>query len=146
MVLMWNLLDDDRRALLTNIGLLLMRLSFGALMLFAHGVPKLGKLGADPIEFADPFGLGAAPSLVLAVGAEVGCSILLIIGLGTRVATVPLMITMLVAAFIIHGDDPFRKQEFALLYFFRYLRLLCTGPGAFSLDHVLRRRVSTRDE
>jgi putative oxidoreductase len=47
---------------------------------------------------------------------------------------------MLVAAFIVHATDPFfSKKEFALVYALYYLGLACTGPGRFSLDHMLRR-------
>jgi putative oxidoreductase len=44
---------------------------------------------------------------------------------------------MLVAAFIIHADDPFRKQEFALLYAVPYLTLILTGGGKFSIDALI---------
>ncbi|MEL6925707.1 MAG: DoxX family protein, partial [Bacteroidota bacterium] len=107
---------------LVSLGLLLIRLVFGAAMLFGHGIGKWSRLfGDDPIKFADPFGLGATASLALVVFSEVICSVLIMLGLLTRAAAVPLLITMLVALFMIHGDDPFAKQEKALLYGIVYL-------------------------
>ena len=41
---------------------------------------------------------------------------------------------MLVAAGLIHADDPWAKKEFALMYLLPFLALLFTGAGRFSLD------------
>ncbi|WP_418654480.1 DoxX family protein [Tenacibaculum soleae] len=80
----------------------------------------MGKNGnffsSETIQFADPIGVGATASLTLTVFSEVLCCILLIIGLGTRFATIPLLITMLVAAFVVYINDGFGKQKFVLLY------------------------------
>ena len=120
--------------------LLLIRIAVAAFML-THGYPKLMKLLAGgEIQFADPFGLGMTISLVLVVFAEFVCSILIGIGLGTRLVTIPLIITMLVAAFIAHGGDPFGKKEMSLLYLVMYIFLLFTGSGKFSVDHLISRK------
>lgn len=122
-----------------NILVLVLRLAVAAFMI-THGWPKLGKLLAGgQIQFGDPLGLGPVLSLVLVVFAEFFCSILIGIGLGTRLAAIPLMITMLVAAFVSHGPDPFRQKEMALLYFLFYLLLLVTGSRKYSLDHLISR-------
>lgn len=129
------------RELSRDIGLLVMRLGFGAFMLFGHGWGKLMMaLGDGPIQFADPIGLGATASLYAAIFAEFLCSILIIIGFKTRVAAMILAFTMLVAGFIVHANDPFfGKKEFALIYALYYLGLVGTGPGRFSVDSMLRR-------
>lgn len=120
-----------------NLALLLLRLGVGGLML-THGIPKLGKLfGPGPVEFGDPIGVGPGVSLALTVFAEVLCSGLLMVGLFTRLATVPLLITMLVAVFVVHQTDGLAKQELPLLYALTYLTLLLTGPGKLSLDASL---------
>ena len=41
----------------------------------------------------------------LAISAEIGGAILLIVGFATRLATIPLMVTMLVAAFSVHWQN-----------------------------------------
>ncbi|MGB3547994.1 MAG: DoxX family protein [Saprospiraceae bacterium] len=119
---------------------LLIRLAIAGLML-THGWPKLNQLLAGgEIQFADPLGLGPGISLGLAVFAEFFCSILLALGLFTRLALLPLISTMLVAAFITHGGDPLGKKELALLYLLIYLLLLAVGPGRYSLDYLIRRQ------
>jgi putative oxidoreductase len=121
-----------------NLSLLLLRLSIGGLML-THGWPKLMRLlEGGEIKFADPIGLGPVLSLVMTSFTEVGCSILIMLGLGTRIAAFGLGFTMFVAVFIVHANDPFAKMELGLLYFLVYLVLLITGSGKFSLDRFIK--------
>uniref|UniRef100_UPI0040489ACD DoxX family protein n=1 Tax=Algoriphagus sp. TaxID=1872435 RepID=UPI0040489ACD len=70
----------------------------------------------------------------LAIFAEVGCSFLVMIGFKTRWATIPLMITMLVAIFYAHTADPFSKKELPLLFFTLFLSILISGGGRYSVD------------
>lgn len=120
--------------------LLLVRIAVAAFML-THGFPKLMKLLAGgEIRFSDPIGLGVTFSLVLVVFAEFFCSILIGFGIGTRLASIPLIITMSLAAFIAHDGDPFGKKELALLYLVIYTFLLFTGSGKFSLDYLISRK------
>ena len=122
-----------------SLGLLLLRVSVGGMMLFAHGWGKLTSFAERSSSFPDPLGIGSSLSMALATGAEAFCALAVILGFATRWAVVPLMVTMLVAALIIHGDDPWAKKEFALLYFFPFATLLLTGAGRYSLDAFLRR-------
>lgn len=125
-----------------NILLLVLRLAIAALML-THGLPKLSKLlEGGEIQFGNPIGLGPGISLALAVFAEVFCSLLIGIGLGTRLASIPLMFTMIVAAFISHGADPFARKEMAILYLLFYITLFFAGSGKYSLDFLLTRKKS----
>jgi putative oxidoreductase len=57
--------------------------------------------------------------------------------LGTRLAAIPLLITMLVAVLIVHSADAFGNKELALLYAVIYLTLIFTGGGKFSADKLL---------
>jgi putative oxidoreductase len=122
-----------------DLAILIVRLSVGLSML-THGWPKLNRLlEGGEISFGDPLGLGPVVSLVLAVFAEVVCSIFIALGLGTRLASIPLIITMGVAAFIVHASDPFRGKEMAILYMVFYILLLLTGSRKYSLDRILFR-------
>ena len=119
---------------LQDLGLLLVRLLSGGMML-THGLPKFDRLfGEGPVKFADPFGLGPEISLALVIFAEVACSIFVMIGFKTRLATIPLMTTMLVAAFYAHADDPFGDKELPLLFFTVFLSILISGPGRYSVN------------
>lgn len=118
-----------------DIASLIARLLAGSIML-THGIPKLENLLTGRIDFADPLGLGEGFTLVLAVLAEVFCSIMVILGFKSRWASIPLIIVMLVAAFIVHASDPFSKKEFPLLYLGLFLVVFFLGSGNYSLDKL----------
>ena len=121
--------------------LLLIRVVLGFTMIYGHGWRKMIKLFTErPIEFGNPIGLGPELSLGLAVFAEVLCSVLLILGLFTRSAVIPLIITMAVAAFVVHIDDGFGRMEKAILYLVPYIALLLMGAGEYSLDAKVRNK------
>lgn len=130
-----SIFSNKSKENLRDWGLLILRICAGGLMAINHGWGKLLKLfGDDPIKFADVFGMGAPASLTLAVLAEFVASLFIIFGLLTRLSTIPAMITMAVAAFMIHGADPFAKKELALIYLLMYLVIFLMGPGKISLD------------
>ena len=130
-------------AVTSDVLLLVVRVGVAALML-THGLPKMMMLFGDkPIQFLPAFGMSAETSLMLTVFAEVACSILLLVGAGTRLAAIPSIITMLVAIFMVHGSDPFAKKELAIIYLLIYTALLVGGSGKYSLDYLLRRNKST---
>lgn len=108
--------------------------------MLTHGIPKINRLMADEVKFADPFGLGPTISLGLATFAEVLCAALIMIGFKVRLATIPLMVTMLTAAFYAHWDDPFGRKELPLLYFLTFLGLLVFGGGKFSIDGIMGKK------
>ena len=130
----------QRHDAMSSSGLLVLRLGVGAMMLLLHGWGKLMAYGSLADRFPDPIGLGPQISLFLAVFAEVGCAVLIIVGLGTRLAAGPLLVTMVVAALVVHADDPWSKKELALLYAVPLVTLILTGPGRFSLDELIMRR------
>lgn len=128
----------------TDIGLLILRITLGLTMLIAHGAGKWEKLfGGGDIQFRDPIGIGMVPSLSLAVFAEVICTALLVVGLLTRYALIPLIITMAVAIFAVHLRDDFGTMEKAVVYGIGYLALFLTGPGAYSMDAFIHRKKKT---
>ncbi|MCK7590713.1 DoxX family protein [Subsaxibacter sp. CAU 1640] len=116
----------------TDLALLLLRVGFGGFML-THGIPKINML-SDPSAFGDPIGVGSTVSLILALIGEVVAPILIIIGFKTKWAAIPAIITMGVAAFIVHAKDDLGTKEMALLYFIAFLVIFLAGPGKYSLD------------
>ncbi|UCC79552.1 MAG: DoxX family protein [Candidatus Zixiibacteriota bacterium] len=125
---------------LTSIGLLVLRVTVGLMMAFGHGLGKLVSYGVRAANFPDPFGIGSPVSLGMVVFAEFFCSLALVLGFLTRSAAIPLIIAMLVAAFVIHGDDPFGRKELALMYLASFVVILIAGPGKYSLDRLFSRK------
>jgi len=129
---------------LPSVGLLIARIFFAGFMFFGHGLGKLTHFSLDA-SFPDPLGIGPVASMAGAIFSEVVCAVLLLLGLGTRAASIPLIFTMLVAAFIVHSADPFfmsggAAKEPALLYLGGYLLIALAGPGRYSLDHFLAKK------
>jgi len=119
-----------------NLTLLIARLGFGGMML-THGWPKFVNYQERSSTFSDPLGLGNELSMAMAIFSELICAALLMLGFASRLVLIPLMFTMFVAGFIVHMDDPFSRKELALVYLVAFFVLFVTGPGKYSMDHLL---------
>lgn len=116
--------------------LLAFRILFGFLLL-SHGLQKLVNFSVMSGSFPDPLGMGGSVSLGLAIFAEMFCSIAFILGLLYRLVLIPMIFTMGVAFFIIHGNDPFAVKELAFVYLAVFVIMYIAGPGKFSLDRMI---------
>lgn len=122
-----------------NLGLLIFRVTFGALMLF-YGIAKIQK-GIDGISnMLAEKGIPEFIAYGVYMG-EVVAPILLIIGFKTRISALILFINMLVIFFIAHPDDIFKltdhgawKLELAGMYLFGSLALFFTGGGKYAIS------------
>lgn len=117
----------------TNLALAVLRIG-ASLMLLTHGIPKIERLFASPVEFPDPLGVGPTFSLILALIGEVVGPLLVLIGYKTKLATIPTIITMVVALLFIHLEDPFNVKEKALLFLLLFVVIFLAGPGKYSVD------------
>ncbi|MCT2409433.1 DoxX family protein [Chryseobacterium antibioticum] len=140
-----NYFNSNSSSVLKDIILLVVRVFVGFAML-SHGFPKLQMLlEGGKIEFYNFLGLGPLVTLILTVVAEFACSILLILGLFTRISLGFLIFTMVIAAFVVHGADPFEKREMSLIYLSVYLLLMAFGAGKVSVDHMIEKRRRASD-
>lgn len=123
-----------------NLATLLLRVGFGSLMLVNFGLNKLTNYAQMQQNFGDPVGLGPSISLALVVFAEFFCAAFVILGLFTRLACIPLVITMAIAFFKIHkmtyAAGP-GTGHVALVYLLAFTTILFTGPGKISLDRFI---------
>lgn len=117
--------------------LLAVRIIFGTLLLL-HGLQKLSSFNELSAAFPDPLGVGNQISLILAIFAEVFCSIGFILGVLYRLTLVPMIFTMCVAFFVVHGSDPFAKKELAFIYLIVFIVMYIAGPGKFAADRLFR--------
>jgi len=127
---------------LMDLASLVMRVAFGGMMLVGHGWGKLTSFTESRESFPDPLGIGSTASMAGAIFGEVICAGLIILGLATRLASAQLVFTFLVAAFIIHKNDPLflgggAAKEPALLYLIAFASIMLLGPGRISIDHAL---------
>ena len=124
-----------------DLGLLLLRATFGLYMALGHG---WGKIVGGPEQWAglggtmEIFGLGFAPTFwgFMAAVAEFVGALLIALGLLTRPAALLLVVNMGVAATAHMSGAIDGSPESALLYGFVFLSLLLIGPGKYSVDEL----------
>ena len=132
---------EDIKSKGLNLGLTILRVFAGLSMAFGHGLGKLpasdrfiegvGNLGFPfPVFFAWSAGIS-----------EFFGGLLLAMGLLTRPSAFFLTVTMAVAAFLRHADDPFSGKEKALLYMVSFILFLIVGSGKYGIDYLLRRKM-----
>ncbi len=124
-----------------KMGLVVLRIAVASMML-VHGIPKLlmlleGKGGS----WLNPIGIGATTSLALCVIAEFACSMALILGLFTRLASFVLIINFWVILFVVDAGSTWADKELAALYLVCFCALLCTGAGPCSIDHWMSKKL-----
>jgi putative oxidoreductase len=113
----------------------LLRLVFGVLMM-KHGYDKLVHFSEIKVTFLNFLNIGKTTSLLLTVFAEFFCGLFILLGLFTRLASIPLIICMAVALFKVHNGDIFGDGASATLYLGAFLVLLMIGPGKASVDGI----------
>lgn len=140
---MKRLFNTSQIKSMSNLGLFILRISAASCMM-VHGFQKYQMLqSGDFSQFPDPIGVGKATSLYLAIFAELICAALIFIGLATRLAAIPLVITMFIAVFVIHASDGFQAQELGGLYLAIFLFLMIAGPGKYSVDHIIYKKTKS---
>ena len=76
---------------------------------------------------------------------EVTGFVLLFLGLGTRLISIPLMVVMVVAITTVHLANGFQAGnngfEIPLYYLIMLFTLFIYGPGKMSLDHFIQSRI-----
>ena len=142
------LFDCGTRDATASLGLLFLRVCTGLMMLLGHGLGKIEKFAdkkdSFPVPDFFPLKYMSPPvSLMATIGAEVGCSVLIIFGLATRPAAFIFAFTMTIAAFHIHGSGPWflgggdGPKEPALLYLIPAVAILLAGAGQYSIDATI---------
>ena len=110
-------------------------------LLLSHGIAKVDDFAALSEVFPDPLGLGSRISLTLAIFGELFCSVGFIVGAFYRLALIPMIFTMCVALFVVHGNDPFAVKELAAIYLSVFVLMYISGPGNYALDRLIAERL-----
>jgi putative oxidoreductase len=119
-----------------NLGMLILRIATG-LLLASHGYAKLIKFNTLRYKFINFMHLGSTASLTLIIFAELICGILLILGLFTRLACIPIIIGMAVVVFVASNGHIFAEGERGMVYLAATLTILLCGAGRISIDGMM---------
>jgi len=140
----------NRSSNLNDVALLIFRVMFGASLFLHHGWEKLTGFSRMAQHFPNPLHIGVYPTLAYATFADGICSLLVILGLVTRIASLCILINLAVVFFIVQralsfswlpgapaGARPGGEIELVFVYLAGYLLLFLAGPGKFSLDAMI---------
>jgi putative oxidoreductase len=133
-----------------NLAMFILRIVVGIAMAF-YGYHKLTQFNAmassdfwnKQVNF---LGQGGAISLGLTIFAELVCSLLLIMGLLTRLSLLPLIFCMVYIVVVVdknelvHAGENGFELNHAFFYFAIYVVLLLVGPGAWSVDKLISKK------
>lgn len=124
----------------TDLATLTLRLIFGGLLCVYHGYLKIENYDLYLSMSKDIIGIGTKLSYNLVIFAELGCGFLVAIGLFTRLAVIPIIISFSVAFFIAHAKDAFMIKELAFLFLVLSIPVFILGSGRYSADRLLLKR------
>jgi putative oxidoreductase len=138
------------RSSYNDLGLLALRVVVGTTLCLKHGWEKAFDFHTmatnTTLPFPNLFHLGTVPTLVIALTSDFICSILIVLGLGTRFATVIAFANIAVAWAMVHHFSFFGPRadhgEIIVLFLGALVSILLTGPGRYSLDYLLVDRKS----
>ncbi|MGY4495165.1 DoxX family protein [Pseudomonas sp. TE3610] len=116
-----------------DLALLWLRVCAAVFLLTVHGLPKLLNFQAQLQLIEDPFHLGAVPTLCLAIFAEVLCPLLIIAGVFTRLACLPVLAVLLVALVFVHPEWTLEQGQFAWLLLILFTTILIGGAGRLAV-------------
>jgi putative oxidoreductase len=119
-----------------SFALFILRITMGGLII-PHGYQKLMSFASKSATFPDFLHVGHSTSMALSIFAEFFCGIFILLGLFTRLASIPLIINMAVAVIFAHNGKIFGDGEHATLFLGGFITLLFAGPGKISLDKMI---------
>jgi putative oxidoreductase len=141
--------------MLDGIGSWLPNLAIRGLLAYEFGTAGINKLKGENwfMEIQDrfPFPFSVIPpdiSWQIATWTELIGPVLLVLGLGTRFASVSLVILTIVAWASVHAGNGYNVcdngYQLPLIYLVLFLPLLFQGPGKLSVDYLIRNRYALR--
>ncbi|MHB1958778.1 MAG: DoxX family protein [Acidobacteriaceae bacterium] len=121
-----------------DFGLLVLRVVLGATLFFKHGLEKITHFSQMSAHFPNPLHVGSHVSLIFALLSDAICSLLVVLGLGTRFAAFIIAVNMSVALYFVH-HMALRSEhgEMMLIYIAGFIALIFAGGGRFSFDWKL---------
>ena len=130
--------------MIQSLGFLLLRISIGT-MLIHHGYEKLENIENFADAFVRPLHLPfPIVSSYFAAFAEIVGSWMVICGLGTRLGALAILGTISFAIYhaLVTSGFNIYLLELLILYWGGAVCIVLNGPGNFSIDHLIKRRLT----
>lgn len=116
-----------------------------AAVFFKSGLTKIASWFSTVALFANEYRVPVLPPEVAAYMAatiELTCPVLLVLGLATRLATLPMLGMTFVIETFVYPEDWLEHLTWATTLLF----ILTRGPGPISLDHFIAKALSRRTD
>jgi putative oxidoreductase len=122
--------------------LLVLRVWMGASLFLKHGFEKLTGYSRMVTHFPNPLHLGTHFSLAFALLSDGICSLLVILGVATRLACSIIVVNLAVVFFVVEKSRLFgpHNGELPFVYLGGFLAILLVGPGRFAVDRIFRNK------
>lgn len=119
-----------------DFALFVLRVWLGLDLFFKHGLEKITHFSQMAAHFPNPVHIGSHLTLAFALLSDGICSLLVVLGLATRLAALIIVINLaaaftLVHHFVLSGRG---SGELPLVFLGGFLAVLIAGPGRFSAD------------
>lgn len=138
----------------SNMARLFLRLFVGV-MFMQFGIRHLVNFNELCADFPTVLGISSEASLILMIIIELVCSLLIMAGFLTRLATIPPIIAMIAAEYyilhdllphsLIHGLTWDQPGYLPIMFIGIYLFILLAGPGKISLDYLISLFIISRE-
>lgn len=122
---------------LFQVALLIFRVLLSVEMIYAHGLKKIG-IGVEVAEVVpNPMNFPESINNLFAISANIFFPILIIFGIFTRLAVLPILAVTLTGYFVLHFNDAPLVKDAPFIYSLSYLLILILGAGKYSVDYYL---------
>jgi putative oxidoreductase len=128
---------------------------FVGVMFMQFGIRHLVNFTELCADFPTVLGISSEASLILMIIIELVCSLLIMAGFLTRLATIPPIIAMIAAEYyilhdllphsLIHGLTWDQPGYLPIMFIGIYLFILLAGPGKISLDYLISLFIISRE-
>lgn len=122
--------------------MLLFRVAVSLELMIVHGLKKIG-VGVGMAEVVpNPLHLPETINQYFAAGANLVAPVLVILGLFTRLAILPILAVTLTGYFVLHLHSPLLVKDVPFMYSIVFLVILVLGPGKYSIDYFINKKQS----
>ena len=124
-----------------DLTMLLFRFAISLELMIAHGLKKIGIGVAKAEKIPNPLHIPDVLNQYFAIASNIFFPVLVMIGLFTRLAVLPILTVTLVGYFFVHWNDSLLEKDMPFMYTVAYLLLLAIGPGRYSVDSIITKKL-----
>ncbi|HZH66854.1 MAG TPA: DoxX family protein [Flavisolibacter sp.] len=123
-----------------DFAILVFRVALSLELMVVHGLKKVGINVAEAEKIPNPLHLNEFINNTFAISANLFFPVLVVLGLFTRIAILPILGVTLTGYFVVHWHDPFLVKDIPFMYSLSYLLILVVGPGRYSVDYFMNHK------